>query len=149
MQLATTSRTISIPTRTTIRRRKQRTAGVACARLRRISQVCWRNDVVQSRNLPRRLDVFDALDAGLRGAATFHACSEGRHTFGSAPGPRWSARGRTRASLRTRFVSLRKPFCSSDSEVLADDFGCLLKLGPCTSEHYRSATQHEEHVPYG
>src|SRR5262245_58292233 len=66
MQLATTSRTISIPIRTTIRRRKQRTAGVACARLRRISQVCWRNDVVQLRNLPRRLDVFDALDAGLR-----------------------------------------------------------------------------------
>src|SRR5262249_3792092 len=66
MQPATTSRTVSIPTRTTIRRRKQRTAGAACARLRRISQVCWRNDVVQSRNLPRRLDVFDALDAGLR-----------------------------------------------------------------------------------
>src|ERR1700757_5059810 len=66
MQLATTSRTILIPTRTIIRRRKQRTAGVACARLRRISQVCWRNDVVQSRNLPRRLNVFDALDAGLR-----------------------------------------------------------------------------------
>src|SRR5262249_60177681 len=66
MQLATTLRTISIPTRTTIRRRKQRTAGVACARSRRISQVCWRNDVVQLRNLPRRLDVFDALDAGLR-----------------------------------------------------------------------------------
>src|SRR5262245_8412698 len=81
MQLATTSRTILIPTRTTIRRLKQRTAGVACARLRRISQVCWRNDVVQSRNLPRRLDVFDALDAGLRMQRLFHACSEGRHTL--------------------------------------------------------------------
>src|SRR5262245_34545157 len=81
MQLATTSRTILIPTRTTIRRLKQRTAGVACARLRRISQVCWQNDVVQSRNLPRRLDVFDALDAGAEDAASFHACSEGRHTL--------------------------------------------------------------------
>ena len=54
---------------------------MACARLRRISQVCWRNDVVQSRNLPRRLDVFDALDAGLGMQRLFHACSEGRHTL--------------------------------------------------------------------
>src|SRR5262249_21110974 len=148
MQLATTSRTILIPTRTTIRRLRQRTASVACARLRRISQVCWRNDVVQSRNLPRRLDVFDALDAGLRMQRVFTPAAKAGILL-DPPGPRWSARGRTRASLRTRFVSLRKPFCSSDSEVLADDFGCLLKLGPCTSEHYRSATQHEEHVPYG
>src|SRR5262245_45110084 len=66
MQLATTSRTISIPTRTTIRRRKQMKAGVACASLRRIEQVCWRNDDVQSGNLARRRDVFDALDAGVR-----------------------------------------------------------------------------------
>src|SRR5262245_12203583 len=148
MLLATTSRTILIPTRTTIRRRKQRTAGVACARLRRISQVCWRNDVVQSRNLPRRLDVFDALDAGLRMQRVFTPAVRAGILW-IRPRPWVEHRGRTRASLRIRFVSLRESFCSSDSEMLADDFGCLLKLGPCTSEHYRSATQHEEHVPYG
>src|SRR5262249_1147007 len=99
------------------------------------------------RNLPRRLDVFDALDAGLRMQRVFTPAAKAGilldppQALGGVPeGER---------EHRTRFVSLRKPFCSSDSEVLADDFGCLLKLGPCTSEHYRSETQQEEQVPYG
>ena len=89
--------------------------------------------------------MFDALDAGLRMQRLFTPAAKA----GILLDPPQALGGVPRASLRTRFVSLRKPFCSSDSEVLADDFGCLLKLGPCTSEHYRSATQHEEHVPYG